>query len=77
MVFVVKNDKTGLCKDTIDNMTRGWTGGSKLMFKKKYVVPRDRSLIDISYNYNLHKVLYFISTQEIGNTKAGITYLSK
>ena len=58
-------------------MTRYWAGGSKLMFKRKYVVPRDRSIIDISYYYNLHKVIYFISTEDIESTKAGITYLSK
>ena len=40
------------------------------------MVPGDRPLITISYNYNAQKVLSLIVTDNAGSTKTGITYLS-
>ena len=47
------------------------------MLKGKPIVPGDRPIIAIGYNYNTWKVLYFIVTGDAGTTKAGITYLYK
>ena len=41
------------------------------------MVPRHRSLISIGYKYDAREFLYFIVTEEVVSTKAGITYLSK
>ena len=38
------------------------------------MVPGDRPLIDIGYNYNAQKVLSFIVTDNAGSTKTGIPY---
>ena len=40
------------------------------------MVPGDRPLIAISYNYNARKVLSFIVTDNAGSTKTDIPYLS-
>ena len=40
------------------------------------MVPVDRPLIAIGYNYNAREVLYFIITYNAGITKTGIIYLS-
>ena len=41
------------------------------------MVPGDRLLIDVGYNYNARKVLSFIITDNTGSTNTGINYLSK
>ena len=41
------------------------------------MVPGDRPLIAIGYNYNTQKIISFIVTDNIGITKEGLTYLSK
>ena len=41
------------------------------------MVPGDRPLIAISYNYNARKVLYFIITDNAGIKETGIPCLSK
>ena len=61
-ISMVKTNTKGLCKDTIDNITKYWRGGSYLVLRSKPMVPRDRPLIAISYNYNACKVLSFIVT---------------
>ena len=50
-----------MIKDIIRNLTKDWPGGSYLVLKKKYMVPRDRPLIDIGYKYNMRKVIYYIA----------------
>ena len=61
MIGMVKTKTKRFCKETIDNMKKYWTGGSYLVLKRKYVLPGDRSLIAIGYEYNVRKVLYFIA----------------
>ena len=41
------------------------------------MVPGDRPLIAIGYKYNSRKVLSFIVTDNAGNKRTGIPYLSK
>ena len=41
------------------------------------MVPGDRQIIAIGYNYNAQKVLYFIFADNAGSTNIGIPYLSK
>ena len=73
MIGMVKNNKKGFCKDTINNMTKYRPGGSYLIPKMKSTVPGERPLIDIGYKYNAQKVLYFINAEDSGITKYGIT----
>ena len=76
MVMVKANTKLFL-KDTIENLTKDCTGGSYLELKRKYTLTGDRLLISIGYKYNVQKVLYFITIEDVGSKKAGITYLYK
>ena len=62
MVFVVKTNTKVLCKEIIDNTTKDCLGGSYLMLKIKYVVPRYRPIISIGCKYNLWKSIYLIAT---------------
>ena len=70
-------EEEGFCKDTIENLTKDWPGGSYLMLRSKPMVPGVRPLIDIGYRYNARKVLSFIVADNAGSTKTGIPYLSK
>ena len=47
------------------------------MIRINNMVPRCRSLIDISHKYNAQNVLSFIVTDNTGITQAGLTYLYK
>ena len=77
LIGMVKTNSKGFCKETIGNLRKDWPGGSYLVLRRKPVVPRDRPLIAIGYNYNAQKVLSFIVTYNAGITKTGIPYLSK
>ena len=76
-IGIVKTNTKGFCKETIEKLTKDWTGGSYLVFRSKPMVPGDRPLIAIGYKYNARKVLYFIVTENARSTNTGITYLSK
>ena len=75
MIFMVKTNINGLCKDIIDNMKNDWMLGFYLVLKIKSVVPKDRPLISIGYKYKIQKVLYLIATEDTGNIKADITFV--
>ena len=75
MIGMVKKNTKVFCKDTIDNLTKDWLGGSYLVLKRKYVVIVDRPITDIGYKYDTLKILYLISTEYTGITKEGIPYL--
>ena len=47
------------------------------MLKRNSMVPGDRPKNIMGHKYNSWEVLYFVSTEDAGSTKAGITYLSK
>ena len=77
IIGMVKTNTKGLCKETIEKLTRYWPGGSYLVLRSNHMVPGGRPLISISYKYNARKVLYFIVTYNAGSTQAGLAYLSK
>ena len=74
---MVKTNTKGFCKETIENLTKDWPGGSYLVLRSKPMVPGGRPLIDMGYKYNTRKVLTFIVTDNAGSTNTGIPYLSK
>ena len=76
-IGMVKTNTKRLCKETIENLTKDWPGGSYLVLRSKPMVPGGRLLIDIGYNCNLCKVLSFIVTYNSGSTQAVLPYLSK
>ena len=47
LIGMVKRNTKGFCKDTIDNLTKDWPGGSYLVLRIKTMVPRYRPLIAI------------------------------
>ena len=77
LIGIVKTNTKGLCKDTIENLTKDWPGGPYLVLSNNLIVPVGRPIIYIGYNYNSQKVIYFIVTDNTGITQTGITYLSK
>ena len=60
IIDMVKTNKKGLCKDTIENLTKDWPGGSYLVLRRKSMLTWDRALIVIGYNYYAQKVLSLI-----------------
>ena len=62
MIGMVKTNTKGFLKETIDNITKDWPGGSYLVLNRNPMVTGDRQLIAIVYKYNMRKVLYFIFT---------------
>ena len=76
-IGMVKTNTKGLFKETIEKLTKDWPGGSHLVLRSKHMVPGDRQIIAIGYNYNAQKVLYFIFADNAGSTNIGIPYLSK
>ena len=77
LIGMVKTNTKGFCKETIEKLTKDWPGGSYLMLRNNHMVPGDRPLIAIGYNYNAPKVLSFIVTDNEGITNTGIPYSSK
>ena len=77
LIGMVKSNTKGLCKETIEKLTKDWPGGSYLVLRSKPMVPGDRPLISIRYKYNARNVLSFIVRDKSGSTKTGIPYLSK
>ena len=53
IIGMVKRNTKRLCKNTIKNLTKDWTGGYYLIFKRKSAVRRYRILITIGYTYNM------------------------
>ena len=77
MIVMVKINTKGLCKDTIDNITKDWSGSFYLVLRINPMVPGGRLLIAVGYKYNTRKVLPFIVTEDTGITHTGLNYLSK
>ena len=76
MVDMFKTNTKLFCKDAIEKLTKDWPGGSYLVLKRKYVLPRDRLIIAIGNQYNVGGVLSLIATEDTGSTKSSIPYLS-
>ena len=68
IIGMVKTNTKGFYKETIDNLTKGFPGGSYLLLRRKPMVPEVRPLISIGCKYNTRKVLSFIVTYNIGIT---------
>ena len=77
LIGMVKTNTKGICKETIEKLTKDWPGGSYLVLKSKHMVSRGPPLIAIGYKYNARKVISFIVTYNTGSTNTGIPYLSK
>ena len=77
IIVMVKTNTKVFCNETIENLKKDCPGGSYLVLRIKSVVPREMPLIAISYKYNAWKVLSLIYTEDTGNSKEGITYLSR
>ena len=69
---MVKTNRKGVYRYNIEKLTKDWKGGSYFVLKRKSTMAGERPLIDIGYKYNYHKVLYFISIEDAGITKADI-----
>ena len=77
MIGMVKTNTKWLYKETIENITKDFPGGSYLVLRRKPMVLGVRPLIDIGYRYNARKVICFIVTEDSGSKKVGIPYLFK
>ena len=77
MIGMIKTNTEGFGKETIDNITKDWTGGSYHVLRSKSVVSGGKPLIPIGYKYNGRRVFSFIVIEVTGNIKSGTPYLSK
>ena len=77
LIGMVNKNTKGFCKETIENRTKDWPGGSYLVLRIKPMVPGDMPLIAIVYKYNARKVLSFIFIYNEGITNNVIPCLSK
>ena len=59
---------------TLEKLMKEWLGGCNLFFDITPIVPGDRPLTAIEYNYNSWKLLLFIDTERYGSTDAGDCY---
>ena len=66
IIGVVKTTTKIVKEYTTDKLTNYWPGGSYLILKNKFVVPKNSPLIDIRYNHNFWKVIYFFVTEGSG-----------
>ena len=77
MFVMIKTNTKVFCKYNIENLTKGWTGGSYLFLRSKPMVHRFRPQTYIGCKYNVQKVPYFFVTEYEGSTKSVIIYISK
>ena len=68
IIDMVKINTKIFCKDNIENLINYWQRGSYLVLKSKPMVPGDRQLIAIGYNYNSQKILSLVATEGAGIT---------
>ena len=57
LIGMVKISTKGFCKATIEGLVKDWPGISYIELRSKPVVPGERLLLSIGYNYNYRKVL--------------------
>ena len=74
-IGLFKTNTEGFCKGFICNTKKELPGGYYLVFKSKLVMPGDRHLLAIGYNYNSRKVLSLIATEGEESKTFGIVYL--
>ena len=77
LVGMVKTNTKGNCKETVEKLSKYWSGGYYLVLKSRHMVPGGRPLISFGYRHNTQKVLFFIVTQNTGSANSGLPYLSK
>ena len=68
LIGMVKTNTKGLCKETIEKLTKDFPVGSYLVLRINTMVPGGRTLIGIGYKYNTQKVLFFIVIDNTGST---------
>ena len=69
LIGTVKTNTKGFCKETIENITKYWPGGSYVVLRIKPMVTGDRPIIAISYKHDERKFLPFIVTYNAGSKK--------
>ena len=74
---LVKTSSKGFCLDKLENLMNYWPGGSYIVMRRTPRFPGGRPLIDIRYNYNYGKILWFISNEGAGSNEPGDPYLSR
>ena len=62
-----------VCKDIIKKLTNYWLERSYLIFHRNPIVPGNRSLISIGYNYNYWMVVNFVATEGSGSKNMALT----
>ena len=77
LIGIVKTNTKGFLNETIENLTKDFTGGYYLVLRSNPMVPRGMILIAIEYKYNTHNIHYFMVTDNSGITQAGLPYISK
>ena len=74
-VLQVKTGNSLYPKKFIDEMLRGCPGGVHIVLKGKH--PSGANLVAVGYRYSSRKTLFFIMTENAGNTTPGEPYQMK
>ena len=64
------------CLPTLLKFMQDWPGGLYLFIASNPIVPGDRLLMVIGYNYSSRNILVFVYTEGAGITEPGDSYLS-
>ena len=76
-ICLLNNNTEIFCKDNINIMEKYLTECYNMLLNIKPMVPRDRKLLSIGYNFNFWKVLSFITKEAKCSIKDDNTCLSK
>ena len=63
-----ENQHQRIFKATVEGLTKDWPGGSYIVLRRKTMVPGERQLLAIGYNYSHWNVLSFVATAGAGST---------
>ena len=76
-VYLLNNKTKMFCKGNINNMEKGLPEGYNTLLNINPMVPGDRTLLAIGYNFNFWRVLFFITKEVKWSIKYANTCLSK
>ena len=76
-ILFLNNNTNVFCTEKTNNMAKDLPEGYNLLLNINPMMPGDRTLLDIGYNFNFWKVLSFITKEVKWSIKYDNTCLSK
>ena len=76
-IGMVKTNTNVFYKDTIEGLTKNWSGVSYIVLRSMPMVSGGNPLLAVGYKYKSRKVISCVATEGAGSTALCIPYLSK